>query len=324
MSGSGYVLERVRTSDVEAKRDRPERWTEHVRDNHGSVGLAFPDSKDFNGQTLGQKVGSFQLIQFESDAIDYRRSAKDVRRDGDSSARLIIPLSGSIKLGQGDAAAIVHPNELGLLHWRYKMHLGHDKPVRALIMNVSDSLVDLSRAGQAPVVLKERSPSSPLIRSLGRQVRDLAAARDDWSAADFTVAFRSALSLLDGVLNPASEVSLDKRVERARYARLLMSQYARNPDITPEFIARLCGVTVRTLNDTLKESEGTTPGAMLRRIRLEEAQRRLSTPDPVNMDQIASEAGFTTTRRFRESYQREFKETPAQMRERVFGVRISG
>ncbi|WP_327141716.1 helix-turn-helix domain-containing protein [Nocardia sp. NBC_01327] len=65
-----------------------------------------------------------------------------------------------------------------------------------------------------------------------------------------------------------------------------------------------------------------SPGALLRTIRVERAHRRLSIALPVDMDRIAFEEGFPSTRRFRETYREHYGQTPAQMREQVFGGRL--
>ncbi len=103
-----------------------------------------------------------------------------------------------------------------------------------------------------------------------------------------------------------------------------MEQKASDPTVTPGTIAEMCGMSLKTLHTVLKATEGRTPGAMLRQLRLDLARRRLSTPLPIDMDRIASEVGFSTTRRFREAFQRQFGQTPAQLREELFGTGAEG
>lgn len=320
MTDPEYQLERVSTSDVETKTERTELWHDYLRTRQGSVGLAFGDN-DFNSAALAQKVGRFQIVQFESDALGYQRSQRDVRGDGDNSYRLLIPLKGDFKLAQGDSAENFHPGKLGFFHWGYPMYMRHDKTLRALIMTVPEKSIDLARAREAPLALDERRP---LVHLLARQVRQLVAGREDWTTADFTVAFSSALTLLGGALNPTRATTPDKHAKKAERARMFMELHASDPAVTPEAIAKMCDCSLRTLHTVLKEAEGLTPGAMLRRIRLDRARQQLSTPLPVDMDRIAFEAGFTTTRRFRESFQRHFGQTPAQLREQLFGVSTKG
>lgn len=185
-------------------------------------------------------------------------------------------------------------------------------------MTVPEKSVDLARASNAPLVLDQQRPS---VRALDRQVRQLADSSENWSTADFTAAFSSALTLLDAALHPHRSPAPQGRPQDAERARSFMQQYADDPSVTPRAIAALCGWSLATLHTVLKETIGTTPGALLRSIRLDRARQRLSTPLPINLDQIAFDSGFTTTRRFREAFQRQYGRTPTQMREELFGVR---
>ncbi|WP_067676407.1 AraC family transcriptional regulator [Nocardia miyunensis] len=313
MTDPEYQLERVSTRDVETKSDRTELWRNYLRTRQGCVRLTFRNGNDdFYSSASAQKVGHWQLVQFESDPLDYQRSARDVRDDGDDSHRLLIPLNGEFQLAQRDSAEIVHPGAIAFFHWGYPLYMRQDGPLRALIMTVPENSIALDRAAGAPLALDE---GRPLVRMLGHQVRALAANRQDWTAQDFTVAFTSALTLLEGALDPARPVAPDNLAVRAR---AFMERHANDHTVTPEAIAAMCGCSARTLRNALREAGDAPPAAMLRTIRLDRARRRLSTPLPVDMDRIAAETGFSTTRRFRESFQQRFGLSPARMREQLF------
>ncbi|WP_280256277.1 AraC family transcriptional regulator [Nocardia abscessus] len=310
----------------ESKADRAARWHDWLHTWQGTVGLAFRDD-DFSSSALGQSVGEFHIVGFESGALDYQRSRRDVRCDGDYGYRLLIPLEGSFKLAQGDSKEIFRPGKICFFHWGSPVYMTHDETIRALIMTVPEKSIRLVRPGDAPLALDE---TRPVVRALDRVVRQLADSREQWTTADFTYTFSSALMLLEGGLTPNRAVTLtgtEKEIERAkdaRRARILIEQKASDPTVTPEVIAEMCGMSLKTLHTVLKATEGRTPGAMLRKVRLDLARQRLSTPLPIDMDRIASEVGFTTTRRFREAFQRQFGQTPAQLREELFGIGTRG
>ncbi|MGK8503444.1 helix-turn-helix domain-containing protein [Nocardia asiatica] len=306
----------------ESPADRAGRWHDYIHSRQGSVGLAFHDD-DFRSSALGQSVGEFQVVRFESGALDYQRSQRDVRGDGDYGYRLLIPLEGCFKLAQGDSKEVFRPGMIGFFHWGSPMYMTHDQLISALIMTVPEKSIRLTRPEDIPLVLDEKRP---VVRALDGVVRQLADSEEPWTTADFTYTFSSALTLLEGGLAPDRAIALrgtERDIERAkdaRRARILIEQKACDPTVTPEAIAEMCGMSLKTLHTVLKATEGRTPGAMLRKIRLDLARQRLSTPLPVDMDRIASEVGFTTTRRFREAFQRQFGQTPAQLREELFGI----
>ncbi|WP_454197426.1 helix-turn-helix domain-containing protein [Nocardia sp. Marseille-Q1738] len=313
-------------SPDDSKADRTARWEDWLHTKQGSVGLAFPDD-DFRSSALARSVGELQVVDFGSGPIAYQRSQRDVRRDHnnghDNGHRLIIPLEGSFKFAQGDSKEIFHPGKIVLCHWGSPFYMTHDEPIRALIMTVPENSIHLPSPGDAPLALNE---TRPVVRMLDRAVRQLADDDEPWTTVDFAYAFSSALRLLEGALTSNRAVALrgtEKDIERAKaahLARIRIEQLASDPTVTPEAIAAMCGMSLKKLHIVLKETYDLTPGAMLRTIRLELARQQLLTPFPVDTTRIAAEAGFSTPRRFREAFQRQFGLTPAQMREKLFGV----
>lgn len=79
-------------------------------------------------------------------------------------------------------------------------------------------------------------------------------------------------------------------------------------------IADQLGVPVRTLQDHVRSTYGSTPSAMLREARLRHAHRLLSVADAASttVTAIAEECGFGHLGRFANEYRARFGETPAQ------------
>ncbi|WP_433728000.1 helix-turn-helix domain-containing protein [Nocardia sp. CA-129566] len=315
MTDAEYQKETFSTDDD----DPAASWHEYLHHRQGSVGLRFR-ADEFSSKAFAQNVGQFQIVEFTSTSLDYQRSQRNVRNDGDNSYRLLVPLQGHFEFEQGDSREIFHPGKIGFFHWGRPLWMTHDETISALIMTVPEKSIDLARAAAAPLALDEKRP---LVHALETQVRLLVEAKG-WTAADFSVAFSSALALLDGALNPSPAIKFGKRATDAERARRLIEDHANDPRVTPETIAAMLGIGERTLYKVLKSAEYPSPGAMLRAIRVERAHRRLSTALPVDMDRIAFEEGFPSTRRFREAYRERYGQTPAQMREQLFGTSTAG
>ncbi|MCU1640758.1 MAG: AraC family transcriptional regulator [Nocardia sp.] len=288
-------------------------WYEYLQQRQGSVRLAF--GAGFRSDAYAQNVGQFQVVRFTSGALDYQRSRRNVQCDGDNSYRLLIPLQGHFKFEQGDSREVFHPGRICFFHWGRPLWMTHTETISALIMTVPEKSIDSARAENASLALDEKRP---LVRALEAQVRMLVEA-EGWTAADFSVAFFSALTLLDGALNPSPAIKSGKRAIDAERARRLIENHANDPRVTPETIAAMLCIGERTLYKVLKRAGYLSPGALLRTIRVERAHRRLSLALPVDMDRIAFEEGFPSTRRFREAYREHYGQTPAQMREQLFG-----
>nr|WP_084488783.1 hypothetical protein [Nocardia niwae] len=138
------------TREDEPKADRAARWHDWLHTWQGRVGLAFHDD-DFSSSALGRSVGEFHIVRFESGALDYQRSRRDVRGDGDYGYRLLIPLEGSFKLAQGGSKEVFRPGKISLFHWGSPVYMTHDETIRALIMTVPEKSIRLVRPGDAPL-----------------------------------------------------------------------------------------------------------------------------------------------------------------------------
>ncbi|MEV6067679.1 helix-turn-helix transcriptional regulator [Nocardia sp. NPDC052001] len=307
-----YLSERFSTDADDAAGS----WSDYLYRRQGSVGLGF-GAGEFNSDAYAQNVGQFQVVRFTSGALDYQRSRRDVRCDGDNSYRLLIPLDGRFMFEQGESREVFEPGRVCFFHWGRPLWMTHSETISALILTVPERSVDPARAETGPLALDEKRP---LVRALRSQVRTLVE-EEGWTAADFSVACTSALTLLDGALNPSPGVGSGRRALDAERARRLIEAHAHDPRVTPEAIAAMLGIGERTLYKVMRSSGYPSPGALLRTIRVERAHRRLLVALPVDMDRIAFEEGFPSTRRFREAYREYYGLTPVQMRARVLGTR---
>ncbi|MFF2550538.1 helix-turn-helix domain-containing protein [Nocardia sp. NPDC058058] len=310
-NGTEYLSERFSTDEA----DPAGSWSEYLRQRQGSVGLGF-GAGEFNSQAYAQNAGQFQVVRFTSGALDHQRSRRDVRCDGDNSYRLLIPLQGRFTFEQGESREIFEPGRVCFFHWGQPLWMRHSETISALILTVPERSVDSARAEGGPLALDD---TRPLVRALRSQVRMLVE-EEGWTAADFSVACTAALTLLDGALNPSPGIGSGRRALDVERARRLIEDHAHDPRVTPEAIAAMLGIGERTLYKVLKSSGYPSPGVLLRTIRVERAHRRLSVALPIDMDRIAFEEGFPSTRRFREAYREHYGQTPARMRAQILGT----
>ncbi|WP_282783747.1 MULTISPECIES: helix-turn-helix domain-containing protein [unclassified Nocardia] len=289
-------------------------WDEYLKQKQGSVGLAFRER--FRSTAFAQRLGPMQLVRFSTAPLDYRRTRRHIRADGDDrSYRLLIPLAGDFRFEQGDSREIFHPGRVGFFRWHEPLFMTHEGDITALILTVDRDAVDEAHAERAPLALDE---ARPLVRTLGAQTRLLGEAQG-WTAVDWSVAYSSAVDVLRGVINPYPEASLGKRAIDAERARRLIEQHARDPEVTPGAVATMMGIGERTLYKVLKSAGYPPAAAILREVRVHRAHRRVRTALPFDMDTVAFEEGFPSARSFREAYRERYGLTPIEMRDKLFG-----
>ncbi|MFI9626596.1 AraC family transcriptional regulator [Streptomyces sp. NPDC052042] len=84
-------------------------------------------------------------------------------------------------------------------------------------------------------------------------------------------------------------------------------------EITPEILARIGCVSVRTLHAAFQEQLGESPMAYVRRIRLSKARSELLRSDPqkIRVSDVAMRWGFFHQSRFAQQYRDQFNELPS-------------
>jgi AraC-like DNA-binding protein len=84
-------------------------------------------------------------------------------------------------------------------------------------------------------------------------------------------------------------------------------------ELTPEILARIAHVSVRTLHAAFQDQLGETPMAYVRKVRLDRVRADLLRSDPqrVGVTQIATRWGFMHLSRFAHKYRHQFNELPS-------------
>jgi AraC-like DNA-binding protein len=84
--------------------------------------------------------------------------------------------------------------------------------------------------------------------------------------------------------------------------------------LTPELLARVACVSVRTLHNAFQEQLGESPMAYVRRIRLSRVRAELLRSDPtrVRVTDVALKWGFMHQSRFAQQYREAFRELPSE------------
>lgn len=292
-------------------------WEDYLARKQGPVGLAFP-AGTFHSTAEAQTVGQLQTVRFTTGPLAYRRGEADIRRaDGDNSYRILVPMEGTFGFEQREIRKTFKPGEIVLFHWDSPLRMTHEHPISAAILTVPASLIDLARAAKAPLALDGRRP---LVRALRTQI-ELLATPDDWSTADFSVGYTSALHMLNGALNPYPDIKSSTRAAEVELARHLVEALAHDRSVTPAAIATMLGIGERTLYRALDRAGYPPVGVMIREVRLDRAHQRLLSTLPVDIESIALEVGFPSLRSLRDAYRNRHGRTPAEMREKVFSER---
>ncbi|SNR32957.1 AraC-type DNA-binding protein [Haloechinothrix alba] len=302
-----YQVEHVDTARLPAA-DRSAYWAEHVCRNHGTLRFAFGDPDAFHGRTIVQRAADRQLVDFWSDGIGYTRTVDDVRSDADESLRLLVPITGMLRLRQDDVATEVAPGSAAVVTKTRPFDVAHDGRTRAWIMNLPAGAVPTAGG---PLCMGVRRGTGAIIASL---ISELSEQRCDVDGATFrsvTDTITDLIALLGrphGAL-PDTLTSVDSAV------RDYVRRNAHDPALTPAIIAHELGWSLRQIQLALRRT-GTTPSKLLRDARLDLARRWLGEPaSERTIASIAHASGFRSLSVFGTAFKARYGVTPRQARE---------
>ena len=305
-----YLVEETDTAALSAG-EPTDFWAEHVCRNQGTLTFRFAAPATFRGGTVVQRRIGHQLIDFWSDGIVYARTPKDVRSDGDDSARLIVPTAGTLYLSQGKVSTQITPGQAGVVTKARPLDLAHNGWARAWVMNLPAGALPHDE-GSGRVLLDFAHGLGSVV---GNMIAELGAQRRAVDGAAFTSVCDTVVELLALCLRPRPELP-DTLAAVDAAVRDYVRRHATDPELDPAAIARALGWSLRQVQLALNCS-GTSPAGLLRATRLDIARRLLrEAPAGRTIADIAHASGFRSLSAFGASFKARFGVTPQDARRR--------
>lgn len=314
MKAGTYLVDSAATVDV-PPRARTEFWADLVNSYHSRMGYRFQRHEDFHGKAARFRTDSYQLIRWQSDAVTYHRTTKDVRCDEDVDYRLLVPEGGTILLKQHDQEAQLRPGMGGLMTLDQPFAFCQKPATQAFVMTIPRREVDHRLNRSAPLATKLN-----LTTGLGRVVRDLAVGLYQertsltWhqfdAISDRLVELLCMLLLGDDRPTAAGNLS-DIEAAIRRYVR----EHAADPELNGHMVARALGWSLRQVQLALQQA-GTSPRELIKEERLKLARERLQSPSyrSWTVTDLAHQLGFSSVSAFSTAFRERFGHCPRDIR----------
>ncbi|MFD8734364.1 helix-turn-helix domain-containing protein [Streptomyces sp. NPDC059618] len=315
-----YLVEARSTGSVEPS-ERTDFWSEHIGSYQSRMGYRFGRTDDFRGRTVRQRTEAYQLVRFRSDAIEYSRTARQIREDPDGDYRLLLPLTGQIVLRQNGHETRLAPGTGTLVSFGSPFQCLQDASTQAFVLTIPARELD------GP--LNRRSPLAvglDLSRGLGRVVRSmidgLYAEREDLDDSQFNAVSDRVVELLcmlttgDDRPDGAGRLTDVEAVVR-RHVR----EHAADPGLTGTSMARALGWSLRQIQLALQRA-GTTPRDLIREERLRLVRERLRCGDceHLTITDLAYASGFSSASTLSTAFRQRYGVSPREMRGGVRGT----
>lgn len=302
-------LPMTRTGDARVARRCLDRvFARHALEVHG-------ESLDFAHQLLNLGETSISLLRYGSEAEVVAPPLDFYLLQITLSGRVGLRAEGFETVLEAGSAFIMNPNTAYRKLW--------DREAQQILLKIPRSRL-AARVGVAPGQVVEFAPDRLLAERFATPVHRLLDRLDDCSSdgnghCKPSAAIRAGENdLLDVVLAALSHrliAAKDTGSHAVPYYIWRAERHLRaSPGVavTTTALARLSGVSKRTLQEGFQRFRGRTPSQVSRDLRLDRARAALLEEARENVTAVALECGFSHLGRFAQSYAERFGETPSQ------------
>ncbi|MEU8431809.1 helix-turn-helix domain-containing protein [Streptomyces sp. NPDC029216] len=272
-------------------------------------------------------LGRVQVSTFDFSALRSRRTPAHVRRGDPEQYQLGLVAHGSMSLAQNRSDTGLFSGDMVLWDTSLPMESdavpGADGLIRAVTLSFPKAAMPL-RAERVGRLLAQRIPGGYGMGAILTQyLRSLTAHAPDCGPAELERIGAVALDLvgacLAGRLGAEDELTPEAR-NRALLERIdaFIDHNLGDPELTPSAVAAAHGVSLRRLQQLLRERDETVAG-LIRRRRLERCRADLADPRlpgrPVHA--VARRWGFANPSVFSRTFRQAYGASPTEYRERA-------
>ncbi|MXM65870.1 helix-turn-helix domain-containing protein [Streptomyces sp. HUCO-GS316] len=309
-----YLLESQSTGDVDP-RERADFWSEHIASYQSRMGYRYAHPDNFRGETVCQRSHNYQLVRFESDEIEYSRTAQQIRQTPDEDYRLLLPINGRILLRQDDEVAHLTPGSAALVTFGAPFQCLQEDRALAYIFTIPAREIDGPLCRKSPL-----ASGLDLTRGLGGVVRSmlngLHEERHALTDSQFDAVSDRIVELLCMLVSGDDRPDAPGHLtEVEALARRYVRDQAADPGLTGTSMAHALGWSLRQIQLALQRV-GTTPRDLIREERLRLVRDRLQCAecDHMTITELAHASGFSSASALSTAFRRRFGVCPREMR----------
>ena len=275
----------------------------------------------FSGEFSLRKIGSAGLIGLRASSYHVERSPTDIADIPGDSLCICLQLGGGgwYRIRNVDDFAVAG----GAFATSYSDLPYHTVPIAAegfdlRILKVPAADIALPRTGFHDLVPKPFGDHPSLTPLLESCFSDLTEVNDesDEAAATALVKTLTSLALIErGVIRPTSRVAqYAVRAGRMSLARRLMARHIAQPQLSPAFVAKLLGTSVRHLHGLFEEASMSFSQTVTA-LRIERSRCLLREAPTMTVAEIAFASGFDSLATFYRVFRAAIGITPGDFRD---------
>jgi AraC family transcriptional activator of tynA and feaB len=300
--------------------DRHRAWERFIDEAFGAVDMNITDAKTFNGEIRRVSLGELELNEVVSDFEIAKRTNGHIARDRKEYFMLLLLRSGKLNIEQGSRKCSLSPGTFGLLDLNMPYIYSHDQRTDVLGVKIPSGILcsrlrDPHRFGATARTGRTGAGriTADFLSSFAGQLPEL--------SEDIACRYASRIVDLVGVLLEAGDddVPIDQAIVRTTiYGRCaaFIENHIADPDLSPETIAAVAGISVRYLHKIFHRS-GESVGDFIRHMRLKRSYDELTDATKKNMlvKEIAFRGGFRSQAHFAKVIRKSYGASPSTLRQ---------
>jgi AraC-like DNA-binding protein len=265
-------------------------------------------------QTGIWKLGTFALYRVRTPAARYGRTAAQIKRDLLDDWLVCVATRGMHSVRGGNSRLSIPPHVPVILSLGEPFEMELQGGEWICLVMPRDSCPELGPAIDGCRAAPLGSASG---RLLGGFLHRIAGELPDMAEAEIPRAVEATRALVTAAVSAGATPGLvdDTVVRAARLARVraIIRQHLRSPDLTPDSLCRLVGISRSRLYRLFEPVGGVVRD--IQRERLRQAHRAIADPgDGRTIQEISEELGFLEPTTFSRAFRREFGYAPGALR----------
>jgi AraC-like DNA-binding protein len=317
----------IRTSDVPPAH-RYDAWRSIVCDTLGPLDFRSDPDVPLSGEIEAGHLGPVNVGRVQtSTPHSVHRTPGLIRRGGSELYRVVLAMSGSLRLAQDGRAAQLRPGEFAIYDFARPYELAYDSAVQLAVFGFPRDLLALppdsvGRLTAVPIAADQGTGAlaAPLLR---RVVLDLETYQAASAARLCTVVMDLVTAAVAECADQAGALPVESR-ERTLLLRIhaFIEEHLGETELSPGMVAAAHHVSLRYLH-RLFEPQDTTVAGWIRRRRLERCRRDLADPAflAVSVSTVAARWGLPDSAHFSRLFRSTYGLPPAEYRRNCLSSR---
>jgi len=302
------------STETVAPSDRFAYWQDAVCQAVLNVSTESPPQDQFRARISSRAYGAVRIAAFNANSHNIVRRPSHVRALTEGGYLVSLQQRGSGLIEQGGERFVLTPGEIAILDGEQPFKVCFPETVHRLVSVIPRVMLE-SRAPWLQSSPARKISGESVILDLARQHLAQLSQATDLAQGTGALLAENVCNLLAVATAPDATYAQASCNSKLEFLLVVARQHLADPELSPERLAALCGISVRTLHLRFKHL-GTSCGQWILNRRLEACRDTLADPrqQACAISDVAYRWGFNDLSHFNKAFRRRYAMTPRQWR----------